>query len=224
MLNANSSVFDITDYYDVKWLSNWEHIAEICGVANNQDLSKICNILRQSKNVLEIGAGSGRVIDYMLEHSLADKITAIEKSHIITSYLQDKYHKTKRVEIIEEDILNPLLSCPNSYHFNTNKYDLILCMWGFITSFSNAELQQLFKNIFYVLDDGGKFILEQPICQKHTDILENIFKLATGETIKVSLFNKDQLNDMLSLFNKSIVKIVEYCGSAANKRIIYIIQ
>jgi SAM-dependent methyltransferase len=84
------------------------------------------DFLKNKKVFLEIGAGEGRLVDWVLKHSSC-LVIAVEISDVV-HYLSQKYQNEPRVLIIRGDAIDlpinyqviDVLSCEQSIHLNTS--------------------------------------------------------------------------------------------------------
>ena len=80
-------------------------------------LNKICKLIPKKKlNILEIGPGDGRLTEHILNFEPSD-LTLVEIDTDLIHILNERFKETKRVNIINEDILNYSL---------IEKFDLII--------------------------------------------------------------------------------------------------
>ena len=144
-------------YYDnvaVKGLEEW---AVIKGLASGKDLDvikqEISESLRRYKTILEIGAGNGRIIEWLLKKGTRPTIIAIEQSAVLAGTLREKYRNIETISIIETNILNlvPSFSC-----------DLALWMWSGFLELKPEEKKVALAIVFSILKDKGKLVIDLP--------------------------------------------------------------
>lgn len=87
---------------------------------------------RPIRDVLELGIGTGRVADAMLESVAPRSYYAVDLSHRMIMSCQEKYRGDEQVHLSEGDAISYLLDCDRSF-------DMACCMW----SFSHAVHQNI---------------------------------------------------------------------------------
>lgn len=124
--------------------------AEKAGLDDNCDLKQISPYINNAKSVLEVGAGYGRVIDYLINSNFAGKVTAIERNNFLYNYLFCLYKN--KVNLIHTDILN--------YDEKSEKFDLILFLWSEIAGFPKHNQAQVISQLTALLAKNGKLVLD----------------------------------------------------------------
>ena len=99
-------------------------LAQAGGLADCVDVKQVDYLLAKARSVLEVGAGYGRVVNYLLSHYSSLKVSAIERDPRYFRRLCSAF--AHQAQIIKGDIL--------SYQSN-HKYDLIMWMWAGICEF-----------------------------------------------------------------------------------------
>jgi phospholipid N-methyltransferase len=143
------SNIDNSHYYEHVPYAIQKGFTIIGGLDVFSDLKLAKKYIDNAKSILEVGAGYGRVVDYLLQNNFRGKITAIEKSTKFFALLQSKY--SNRVNLNLDDIAT----------FTTKeKFDLILWMWSGISDFSKDEQIFVLRHLFNLLTDEGILILD----------------------------------------------------------------
>jgi tRNA (cmo5U34)-methyltransferase len=106
-------------------------------------------ISSQSRRILDIGAGDGRLLNLLLLRCPNAYGIALDFSSAMLSKLREQYRNNNRVEIIEHDINNPLPSM-------MGKFDVIASSFS-IHHLSNKRKFELYIEIFSILESGGIF-------------------------------------------------------------------
>jgi len=119
------------------------------GLNTGRDLDLILDYIKGSDSLLEVGAGYGRVIDYLLEYNYQGNITAVERSQKFFQLLKEKYSSS--VDLIQKDILH--LSLKKSF-------DVILWLWSGISDFMPKEQIQVLKQLSSHLNPDGYILLD----------------------------------------------------------------
>lgn len=99
------------------------------------------------KNVLDLGCGAGNHISFFL-NSEFKLVTGIDSSKIITDFLDKKYKKNKKVEIINNDISKMV--------YRKNFYGLVLDRMS-ITHNNKDEIKQTIDKVYNSLKKNGYF-------------------------------------------------------------------
>jgi SAM-dependent methyltransferase len=147
---------DNFNFYQTTPVKDLKAAAKVCGINTGCDIKILHPLIHQAKNILEIGAGYGRSIEFFYHFGCKGDITAIERCEDFCTYLQKKY---KNLNIIQEDIC----------HFSSNKkFDLITWLWSGIGEFSPPEQLSLLSKFITMLNPNGILAV---------DIVKNIQKL-----------------------------------------------
>ncbi len=124
--------------------------AEKAGLQSGCDLDAVAGYINNSKSILEVGAGYGRVIEYLLAHNYQGQITAIEKNAILFNELKTKYQDS--VNLLNIDVLDS--------EKLGQKFDLILLMWSSIAGFSRSQQKIVIKNLSNLISTNGRLIVD----------------------------------------------------------------
>lgn len=149
-------------FWDHEWTNEinaayYEHIpteiqrnfAEIGGLDTCCDLKQIEQFLFDAKSILEVGAGYGRILNYLINNKFGNKISAIERSSKFYNYLKNNF--SNHAEIIYANLMK----------FQSNdKYDLILWMWSGISDFSKSEQLIALSRLSKHLSKNGLIIID----------------------------------------------------------------
>ncbi len=113
------------------------------GLDTGCDIDIVKKYIKKAHSILEVGAGYGRVIKYLIGKNCQAKITAIERSLRFCKLLE--LHFDKNIKIVHADI----------QHYETNEtFDLILWMWSGICDFSKEEQFLVLKKLVGFLNKG----------------------------------------------------------------------
>jgi cyclopropane fatty-acyl-phospholipid synthase-like methyltransferase len=173
-------------------------------------LDKCCDIqnleiyINKSDSILDVGAGWGRVLNYLIFHKkYKGKLYALERSQQFYSYLKREF--ANQVELYNEDIRT------FSSH---NKVDLILWMWAGIAEFNQQEQKQVIIRLASILCEGGYLIIETnpnmeaiPEANLHTHKLEGQHGIVQVPSSKILYY----------YFMPTTEQIKEYAASAKLK-------
>lgn len=138
---------DNSHFYETN-TNTLKHWAEIGGLAHCPDLIALKPYLKQAHDILEIGPGYGRVINYLEQHYPHTSLSAIEQSHQLCLQLKQDH---PQITLFEADIKT----------FETTKhYDLVLWLWSGITDFAQSEQLIALEHAAKLLTPTGTLIVE----------------------------------------------------------------
>jgi SAM-dependent methyltransferase len=138
------------NYYNRLGVNTLKELAVKGGFADFPDLLMVHSCLTNAGAILEIGAGYGRCIDFLMKNNYQGKIIALEKSPVLYDYLTETY---KNVEVVFGDI--------KTYSME-GKVDVALWMWSGIIDFSLEEQKNCISKVRGFLNEGGKLIIDVP--------------------------------------------------------------
>ena len=139
------------DFYNNIGVDPFKIMAEIGGFDSFVDLELAYEYIKNTKSVVELGAGYGRCIDFLIKKKYKGKIYAVEYSHILALHLNDNY--TQHATILQQDIKK--LKLPS-------QVDIALWMWSGFIDFTEIEQQNCIEIIYSQLNEGGKIIMDLP--------------------------------------------------------------
>jgi tRNA (cmo5U34)-methyltransferase len=125
-------------------------------------------ISSQSRRILDIGAGDGRLLNLLLLRCPNAYGIALDFSSAMLSKLREQYRNNNRVEIIEHDINNPLPSM-------MGKFDVIASSFS-IHHLSNKRKFELYIEIFSILESGGIFCNLEHIASPTQNLHKKFFE------------------------------------------------
>ncbi|MFN3234108.1 MAG: class I SAM-dependent methyltransferase [Gammaproteobacteria bacterium] len=199
--------------YENMPLDDLEHCAHLVGIAHGEDIDQIQRYLYSAKNILEIGAGYGRVIRKLLADYPRANITAIERITKYADYLKQTYPE---VNVVNENIFNVTF---------TQKYDVILLMWSTFGEFSRNEQGKLLNYLLSQITPKGVIFIElwKPM-SKHVyanKVIENNveYKSVYGNHY-VYIPRKKEL---ITFARKNLIslKTINYKNSTNEERVIF---
>ncbi len=138
-------------FYNNLGITSLRNFAKIGGFDTYTDLDLIFDQIKNAASVLEIGAGYGRCIDYLLSRSYQGEIVAVEICAAYHQYLLQHYGD--KVNLLHRDIKK--LSLQKSVA-------VALWMWSGIIDFSRKEQEQNILKIFQLLGKDGKLFIDVP--------------------------------------------------------------
>jgi ubiquinone/menaquinone biosynthesis C-methylase UbiE len=130
-------------------------------------LETISNFIMEVKSgskILDIGTGSGRLIDLTLEKSTdvsSLSIIGLDISNDVISFTKKRFRKNNNIDFLRHDISNESLPFPDN-HFNLVTAGLSLQYaqyWDQKNNcWSDTSYREIYQDIFRVLKSGGKLI------------------------------------------------------------------
>jgi phospholipid N-methyltransferase len=121
------------------------------GLDNCCDIEAIIKYINQASSILEVGAGYGRVLDYLINTKKTNaKLYAIERVPKLYDLLKEKFQG--KIKVFCDDILR--------LDILTEKMDLIIIMWASICEFSQKEQLPLLTKLISYLNKNGRLILD----------------------------------------------------------------
>ncbi|MCA9497393.1 MAG: hypothetical protein KC589_10720, partial [Nanoarchaeota archaeon] len=131
--------FDTNNFYDSMPIGTLNKYAQISGLSNGPELliPKVLNEIKNSKSIMEIGAGEGRVIDNLLKLGYKNKIIGIERSKNFYELLKKKYHNEDKIIILQKDFLSDELP----------KVQLGLFLWAEICNQNEKDQINIIKKL-----------------------------------------------------------------------------
>lgn len=139
------------DFYNNIGVDPFKLMAEVGGFDSYVDLEFVYPYITNTKALLELGAGYGRCIDFLIKKKYEGKIFAIEYSPMLAMHLSDHY--SKYAKILQQDIKK--LKLPS-------QVDIALWMWSGFIDFTEKEQQHCINIIFDQLNNDGKLIMDLP--------------------------------------------------------------
>lgn len=139
------------NFYNQIGIDTFQSLAQDGGFSTYVDLEIAYRYIQPNENIVEIGAGYGRCVEFLLGKQHQGKIIAVEQSAKLCNYLREKY--TTSVKIVEGDIY--------TISFD-QQIDTALWMWSGIIDFSLEEQAANVKHIFELLSAKGKLFIDIP--------------------------------------------------------------
>ena len=140
---------DNASFYDEMPMADFMDHAVQAGIAKGEDLEHIKGLILQSKSILEVGTGYGRVLKYILQLGFDGLLSAVERNAHYAGSCKKQFGS--RVNIYNEDVLE---------WKEDIKCDLILWMWSSISEFQPQEQANLISNLSKALSKSGSLIVD----------------------------------------------------------------
>lgn len=113
------------------------------------DIKLVKDSVFASSSILDVGAGYGRILRYLVDNKYQGSITALERSRNFFRYLKDEFKND--VNLVNEDFM---------YWETREKYDVILFMWANISEFPKENQLTVIRKLISFLSHNGTLILE----------------------------------------------------------------
>ncbi len=205
------------NFYNQIGIDTFQSLAKDGGFSTYVDLEIAYRYIQSAENIVEIGAGYGRCIDFLLAKKHQGKIIAVEQSAKLCGHLREKYSST--VEIVEGDIY--------TISFDQT-IDTALWMWSGIIDFSLEEQAANVKHIFELLSTKGKLFIDIPrlgiqTIASHID--QQHIRLTTdfGE-IECYIPRSDEVKEYAAAAGFTRVDEINYETATDKKRTMYILM
>lgn len=105
--------------------------------------------LKKSCTILDLGCGNGR--DSLYFHQLGLNVTGIDASDAVIGMLQEKYQEGNLCFICDDFVCSSMIYA-GQFDYCYSRFSL--------HAITNEQEDELFKNVYGVLKEGGKFFIE----------------------------------------------------------------
>lgn len=202
-------------------ITDMEHLAYLSGLDTNEDLFWIDHYIRKANSILELGAGYGRVLDFIRWINRDCSLYAVEMSPHFCKILKKKHPNS--AEIWNKNILSLRVK-----NYDILGVDLITWMWGSIMDLSDEQQYKSLGNLKEFLAPNGTFVIETPCLneKKLEERLEHIgkyIKESTGETYYCNIPSIDKMKEYALGNGYSRISHLSYPTKRFN-RIIHILK
>lgn len=209
---------DNKQLYEKMPLEFFRSVAAQGGLDNGCDIKAISNYIHAANSILEIGAGYGRVLDSLL-HDLnyKNELYGIERNKKLYNFLKSKF---KEIKIICADIKE---FSPDS------KFDLILCMWGGISEFTQDEQPKILAKLLSMLNKNGNLIFDTilPECKtiraNKADGNNYVIQTEYGNDF-IYLPSMQEIQHYIKTLNSQLVEEIIYTTATGKERYLYVIK
>lgn len=119
------------------------------GLSCGCDVEILKSYIMGTKSLLEVGAGYGRVVNYLLQNNYKGEIHAIENSELFQSQLLNYFGDS--IYLHKQSVLD---------FITDQKFHVILSMWSGISDFSPKEQQQFINKLAFLLEVNGTICID----------------------------------------------------------------
>lgn len=145
----NWTNYDNIDFYEEVALGLLEQLAISGGLNTCCDIKLIEPLILNKKSILEVGAGYGRILHYLLEKKTTIDLYAIERGLEFSKVLKKRFGN--KVHFLQADLHNLNVK---------KKFDVILWMWAGISDFSKLEQPLIIKKLASFLNKDGLIVID----------------------------------------------------------------
>lgn len=132
------------NHLKVSWLKDK---ARRVGLSDCSDLQALMPYLSHKNHILDVGAGYGRVLNYLDQRGFKN----IEGIDYVPHFIQEASKVNEHIRLYRGDFL--------TYVFN-NKYDVVFMLWAFIMEFDRATQLRLIRKGLQILAPQGILVVE----------------------------------------------------------------
>ena len=156
-----------------EWLST-EHVSDYLGRADKiphrteGEAALLEEIPKNSKRILDIGAGNGRLLDLCLLKCPDATGVALDFSPVMLAELENKYDQ-ERVTVFEHDINNPL-------PFYEDSFDVVVSSFA-IHHVDDSRKRKLYSEVWKLLENGGTFCNLEHVSSPTENLHKKFFEL-----------------------------------------------
>ena len=133
----------------------------------------------ETKRILDIGAGDGRLLKLVLLRCPEAHGIALDYSPVMLNKLREQFTDNKRVDIIDHDINIPLPSMPK-------KFDAVVSSFA-IHHLPHERKFELYSEIFNVLEPSGIFCNLEHVSSTTENLHKKFFELIGMEEDKSNI-------------------------------------
>lgn len=206
-------------FYNTVPLDVFQSLTQQGGFAECIDLELIEKHIATSARIMEVGAGYGRCVDFLLTKKQEAKILAIEQSPQLSRVLVEKYKNQPNVQVINEDIKSLVAS---------EKVDIVLWLFSGMLDFAKEEQPVVLKRLRSFLKEKGKLFVDIPqlaklTVAKYTSEQDIVMETPYGN-ITTFLPSFNDMKAYASEAGFSEISVIDYHTSTEKKRSIYMLE
>lgn len=126
-----------------------------------------------AKMILDLGSGSGRLLDLCLLKCPEAAGTALDFSGPMLSMLKDKYNGDNSVTVVSHDLNNPL-------PFEAGSFDVIVSSFA-IHHVDDKRKREIYEEVWKLLDSGGIFCNLEHVSSPTESLHKKFFEKLNSE-------------------------------------------
>lgn len=189
---------------------------EASGLVQTPELDLIFENLSSVPEILELGAGEGRVVDSLLSRGYMGTIYALERDEMRCDLLRKKFGNYSNVKVLQKDILEDEL--PNSHTG--------LWLWAGFFEFNPSEQRKALQKLSDIISD--QLILDLPAKGSKSNAtfsLSNYIEIETPWGIdKGYMCSRDEIIGYLERTKFHLDRIIPYKTSSNRERELYLLN
>ncbi len=139
------------DFYSAMQLEHFKEFANLTGFDTGIDIDILFPYLKNAETLVELGAGYGRAIHFLLQRGFEGEIIAVERIDRLIPHLQQRFQN--QINLLQQDITE--LKLPE-------KADFVMWLWSGILELNSSEQLKSIKQVYKNLKEGGTFAIESP--------------------------------------------------------------
>lgn len=206
---------DNNDFYENISLTLLNDYENRSGLSTYCDLDLIEHLLSSANSILEIGAGTGRILRNLLARQLPAKINALERSERLFNLLHHEFSHS--LTLIKGDVLD---------YEPQSKFDLILWMWSGFSDFSPIEQSLLINKLALLLQPNGSIIIDTTradVMPKNASAADGRFYQIKVEEVLINAYvpSEDEMKTYAQQAGLTNVKIFHYTTPTDRPRTLY---
>lgn len=206
-------------FYNTVPLDVFKSLTQQGGFDECIDLELIEKDIPAAASIIEVGAGYGRCVDFLLAKKQTANILAVEQSPQLSKVLLDKYQNQPRVQVINDDIKTLEVS---------DKIDIVLWLFSGMLDFGKEEQPVVLKRLRSFLKNDGKLFVDIPqlaelTVAKYTSAQDIVMETPYGN-ITTFLPAFADIEGYASQAGFSKVSVIHYNTSTQKKRSIFMLE
>lgn len=168
--------------------------------------------------ILELGAGYGRCVEFLLQKGFTGQIIAVEQSPVLMTHMKVKFSKMNNVTLLQHDIKELQLK---------EKADAALWMWSGMIDFSKEQQFFCLQKIFGMLNEKGKVIVDIPrigfkTIARHHDEKNLTFETMFG-TLNCYIPDENDMEEVKKDIGFTDFQVLHYKTATEKERTIYML-
>ncbi len=206
-------------FYKGMKLESFMEFARLTGFTAGVDIDVIYPYIKDAKKLVELGAGYGRAIDFLLKKGFEGEIVAVERIDSLIGHLENRFG-TKVSRYICEDITELRLE---------ESANAIVWLWSGILELTVPNQSKSIKQLYECLAPGGLLALESPhkqvkIVGKQQDNDRHIQLRTDWGELNAYLPTREELYDYAKEAGFEKVETVYYQSDTGLERVFYLMR
>ena len=204
------------DFYNNIGIDNFKSMAVKGGFDGFKDLQIVFPYIKNCSSLVELGAGYGRCLEFLISKDFRGKLIGVEYSPILYQHLATYFDG--KATILQQDIKRLKLETP---------VDAALWMWSGFIDFTQEEQQHTISLLFKNLTEDGKLVLDVPqigtkTIAEHIDTQHIHYETAYG-TLDCYIPSAEDINNYARVAGFVHVENVNYLTDTDKQRSLFIL-